>query len=115
MTVDVVGFQYWWTVRYPDQDATTANEIHIPVGREVALRLTSADVIHSFWVPELGGKLDMLPDKTNTLVLEADEPGEHVSRCAEFCGLQHWAMRFGVRAVPQDEFDQWVRDEGGSV
>jgi cytochrome c oxidase subunit 2 len=108
LVIDVVGHQWWWEVHYPEQRITTANEIHIPVGRAVALRLTSADVIHSFWVPELGGKLDMLPDKTNTLVLEADEPGEHVSRCAEFCGLQHTLMGMVVVAEPQERFDSWV-------
>ncbi|HWC10752.1 MAG TPA: cytochrome c oxidase subunit II, partial [Acidimicrobiales bacterium] len=108
LVIEVVGHQWWWEVRYPEERITTANEVHIPVGRSVALRLTSADVIHSFWVPELGGKMDMLPDKTNTLVLEADEPGEHVSRCAEFCGLQHTLMGMVVVAEPADRFNSWV-------
>ncbi len=108
LVVEVVGHQWWWEVRYPDEDVTTANEIHVPVGRDVALRLTSADVIHSFWVPELGGKLDMLPDGTNTLVLRADEPGEHVNRCAEYCGLQHTLMQMVVVAEPQEQFDAWA-------
>jgi cytochrome c oxidase subunit 2 len=108
LVIEVVGHQWWWEVGYPEERITTANEVHIPVGRSVALRLTSADVIHSFWVPELGGKLDMLPDKTNTLVLKADEPGEYVSRCAEFCGLQHTLMSMVVVAEPQERFDSWV-------
>ena len=108
LVIDVVGHQWWWEVKYPEEGITTANEIHLPVGRDVALRLRSADVIHSFWVPELGGKMDLLPDKTNTLVLEADEPGEHVSRCAEFCGLQHTLMGMVVVAEPQDRFNSWV-------
>ncbi len=107
LVIDVVGHQWWWEVRYPEEEITTANEIHVPVGRDVALRLTSADVIHSFWVPELGGKLDMLPDGTNTLVLRADEPGEHVNRCAEYCGLQHTLMQMVVVAEPQEQFDAW--------
>ncbi|HEX2192268.1 MAG TPA: cytochrome c oxidase subunit II [Acidimicrobiales bacterium] len=108
LVVEVVGHQWWWEVRYPAGGVTTANELHIPVGRPVALRLSSVDVIHSFWVPELGGKMDMLPDKTNTLVLEADEPGEHVSRCAEFCGLQHTLMGMVVVAEPRERFDAWL-------
>jgi len=108
LVIDVIGHQWWWEVHYPEEDVTTANEMHIPVGRPVALRLTSADVIHSFWVPALGGKLDMLPDKVNTLVLEADEPGEHVSRCAEFCGLQHTLMGMVVVAEAEERFDSWV-------
>ena len=87
---------------------TVANEIHIPAGEPVELPLTSADVIHSFWVPELHGKLDMLPDGPNTLVLEADEPGEYLGACAEFCGLQHANMGFLVIAQPRDEFDAWL-------
>ena len=108
LVIDVVGHQWWWEVRYPEEGITTANEIHMPVGRPVALRLTSADVIHSFWVPALGGKLDMLPDNTNTLILEADEPGEHVSRCAEYCGLQHTMMTMVVVAEDQQQFASWV-------
>ena len=113
LVVEVVGHQWWWEVRYPDEGITTANELHIPVGRPVALQLTSADVIHSFWVPRLGGKMDLLPDGTNTLVLEADEPGEHHSQCAEFCGLQHANMGLVVVAEPQERFASWVDDRKG--
>ena len=108
LVIEVVGHQWWWEVRYPEEGVTTANEMHIPVGREIALRLGSADVIHSFWVPALGGKMDMLPERTNTLVLEADEPAEHIGRCAEFCGLQHTLMGMVVVAEPQERFDSWV-------
>ncbi|HEX2048630.1 MAG TPA: cytochrome c oxidase subunit II [Acidimicrobiales bacterium] len=108
LVVEVVGHQWWWEVRYPAEGITTANEMHIPVGRSVALQLTSADVIHSFWVPALGGKLDLLPDKVNTLVLEADEPGRHLNRCAEFCGLQHTLMGMDVVAERPDAFAAWV-------
>ena len=89
------------------------NELHLPVGRPVNLQLTSADVIHSFWVPALAGKLDMLPDHTNTLVLEADEPGVHQSRCAEFCGLEHTKMVLTVVAEPEDRFAAWVAERRG--
>lgn len=108
LVVEVIGHQWWWEVRYPEEDITTANELHLPVGRAVSIELSSADVIHSFWVPALGGKLDALPDGTNTLVLEADEPGEFDSECAEFCGLQHANMALVVVAEPQDRFLLWV-------
>jgi cytochrome c oxidase subunit 2 len=106
--IEVEAYQFWWSARYVDGDVTVANEIHIPAGEPVELTLTSADVIHSFWVPELHGKLDMLPDGPNTLVLEADEPGEYFGACAEFCGLQHAGMNFLVIAQPRAEFDGWL-------
>jgi cytochrome c oxidase subunit II len=113
LVIEVVGHQFWWEVRYPDAGITTTNELHIPVGRHINLQLTSADVIHSFWVPELAGKLDLLPDRTNTLVLQADEPGEHVSRCAEYCGLQHTRMLLTVVAEPEQQFTAWVAERRG--
>ncbi len=111
LVVEIVGHQWWYEVHYPDEGITTRNELHIPVGRPVALRLTSADVIHSFWVPALGGKMDMLPDRTNTLILQADEPGEHRSRCAEFCGLEHADMKLLVIAEPADRFASWMAEQ----
>jgi cytochrome c oxidase subunit 2 len=111
LVVEIVGHQWWWEVHYPEQGITTANEVHIPVGRPVALQLTSADVIHSFWVPALAGKMDLLPDGTNTLVLEAAEPGEHLSQCAEFCGLQHANHALVVVAEPAERFAAWVADQ----
>jgi cytochrome c oxidase subunit 2 len=113
LVIEVVGHQFWWEVRYPDAGITTTNELHIPVGRRINLQLTSADVIHSFWVPELAGKLDLLPDRTNTLVLQADEPGEHVSRCAEYCGLEHTRMVLTVVAEPEEQFTAWVAERRG--
>jgi cytochrome c oxidase subunit 2 len=111
MVVEMVAHQWWWEVRYPDQQVTARNELHIPVGQRVNLQLTSADVIHSFWVPELAGKMDALPDGVNTLVLEADQPGEHQSLCAEFCGLEHANMRLRVFAEPTDQFESWIADQ----
>ena len=108
LVVEIVGHQWWYEVRYPEQGVTLRNELRIPVGEPVELRLTSADVIHSFWVPELGGKRDLLPDDVNTLVLQADEPGEHVARCAEFCGLHHTTMHMTVVAEPADDFESWI-------
>jgi cytochrome c oxidase subunit II len=113
LVVEIVGHQFWWEVRYPAEGITVRDELHLPVGRPVSLQLTSADVIHSFWVPALAGKLDLLPNHTNTLVLEADEPGEHRSRCAEFCGLEHTTMVLTVVAEPEERFASWVAERRG--
>jgi cytochrome c oxidase subunit 2 len=113
LVIEVVGHQFWWEVRYPDAGVTVTNELHLPVGRPVNLQLTSADVIHSFWVPELAGKIDMLPDHPNTLVLEADRPGVHLSRCAEYCGLEHTRMVLRVVAEPEERFAAWVAERRG--
>jgi cytochrome c oxidase subunit II len=115
LEIEVVGHMWWWKVRYPAAGVTTANELHLPVGRPVTVRLTSADVIHSFWVPALGGKLDLLPDGVNTLVLQADEPGEHRNRCAEYCGLQHTKMGMVVVAEPADRFEAWLAEQRHSA
>ena len=108
VVVEVVGHQWWWEVRYPDHGVVTANEIHIPSGEAVEVRLLSDDVIHSFWIPELGGKIDLIPGRTNTLVIEANQPGEYRGQCAEFCGLQHAKMRLLVVAEEREDFDEWV-------
>ncbi len=113
LVIEVVGHQFWWEVRYPEQGLTVRDELHLPVGRRVNLQLTSADVIHSFWVPELAGKLDLLPARTNTLVLEADRPGVHTSRCAEFCGLEHTRMVLTVVAESEERFAAWVAERRG--
>lgn len=109
VTIDVIGHQFWWEVHYPEQGIRTANEIYIPVGQPVELRLTSADVIHSFWVPRLGGKLDLNPGKTNVMWLQADEPGTYRGQCAEFCGIQHTHMALLVVAEPPKQFGAWAR------
>jgi len=111
LTVDVRGHQFWWEVRYPDHHVITANELHLPVGRPVRVRLTSADVIHNFWVPELHGKQDMTPGHTNVFWLMADRPGEFLGRCAEYCGVQHALMAFVVVAEPEDAFQSWLAAE----
>lgn len=111
LTVEVTGQQWWWKVRYLDRDAsrvlTTANEIHIPVGRPVRIRLIGADVIHSFWVPALGGKMDTIPGQTNTTWIEADRPGRYRGQCAEYCGPQHANMALLVVAEAPAAFDAW--------
>jgi len=106
--IEVVGYQFWWAATYPDEGVTVANELHIPAGEPVELRITSADVIHSFWVPELHGKLDGLPETTNTLTIEADEPGVYGGVCAEFCGIQHANMGFLVIADEPSDYDAWL-------
>jgi cytochrome c oxidase subunit II len=113
LVIEVVGHQFWWEVRYPTHGVTVRDELHLPVGRPVNLQLSSADVIHSFWVPELAGKIDMLPDYTNTLVLEADRPGVHLNRCAEFCGLEHTKMVMTVVAEPEEQFAAWLAERRG--
>jgi cytochrome c oxidase subunit II len=108
LTIEVIGHQFWWEVHYPEQGVLTANEIHIPTGEPVFIRLTSRDVIHSFWVPQLHGKLDMVPGETNTMWIEADDVGVYRGICAEFCGIQHAHMHFLVVAQPADEFAAWL-------
>jgi cytochrome c oxidase subunit 2 len=108
LTIDVTGFQWWWEVRYGDAAVTTANEIHLPVGQPVDVRLTSHDVIHSFWVPQLHGKLDVNPGHITTLRLIADEPGVYWGECAEYCGIQHANMRLVVVVEAPEAFQQWL-------
>lgn len=111
VTIEVIGHQWWWEVHYPEQSIITANEITIPVGQPVRINLTSADVIHSFWVPELHGKLDLIPGRTNTFWLEADHAGAYWGLCAEFCGTQHAKMHFLVVAVAPADFDVWLANQ----
>ena len=107
-TIELTGYRWWWDVRYADQEIDSANEIRIPVGVPVAIELLSADVIHSFWVPNLHGKMDMMPDHMNRFWLRADRPGIFRGVCAEFCGQQHALMGIDVIAMPREEFDAWV-------
>jgi cytochrome c oxidase subunit II len=98
-------------VKYPDHDIVTANEVHIPINTAVELRLSSIDVIHSFWVPTLQGKMDLVPGRTNSSWINARQPGVFRGMCAEFCGLQHAHMQFLVIAQTQEEFDAWVQHQ----
>lgn len=109
LTVEVTGHQWWWEVHYPDEGVTTANEIHIPTGEPLEIKLKSQDVIHSFWVPELHGKLDLVPGQTNTFWLQADQDGEYWGICAEYCGIQHAKMQFVVVAQPPAELERWLQ------
>ncbi|MDQ3752351.1 MAG: cytochrome c oxidase subunit II [Actinomycetota bacterium] len=111
MTVEVVGHDWWWEARYDGGEIVTANEIHIPVGQPVRFELTTDDVLHSFWVPQLQAKTDMVPGRVNHTWLEADSPGRYRGQCAEFCGLQHAKMAFFVVAQSQDDFDAWMEEQ----
>jgi cytochrome c oxidase subunit II len=108
VTIEVVGHKWWWEVRYPDHGIVTANEIYIPTGRPVRFELWTADVIHSFWVPQLHGKRDLLPEVVNIFWFLADRPGVYRGQCAEYCGLQHARMAFEVIAMESDAFETWV-------
>lgn len=109
LTVEVVGHRWWWEARYLKGDSTviTANEIHIPVGQPVRVELASYDVIHSFWVPKLAGKTDVIPGQRNVTWLEADRPGVYRGQCTEYCGPQHGNMALYVVADPPDQFARW--------
>ena len=114
LTIEVVGHQWWWEFHYGgagDGDFTTANEMHIPVGTQVRLSLKTADVIHSFWVPALGGKTDLIPGRTNTMWLEADRPGIYRGQCSEFCGVEHAQMALRVIADDPTDYRAWLRSQ----
>jgi cytochrome c oxidase subunit 2 len=108
LTVRVIGHQWWWEVRYPGTTAVTANEIHIPVRTPVRVEVQTADVIHSFWVPQLNRTIDTIPGRTNAIELYADAVGRYRGQCDEFCGLQHAHMAFFVYADPRDVFRRWL-------
>lgn len=109
--IEVTAHQWWWSATYldgePHQHVETANEIHVPVGRPVILRLKSSDVIHSLWVPNLAGKKDLIPGRTAVVNFRADAPGTYRGQCAEFCGYQHALMGFLIVAEPPAQFEQW--------
>ncbi len=113
LQIEVTAYQWWWNVEYqhpePEQRVRTANELHIPVGRTVGIKLLATDVIHSFWVPALHGKLDAIPGHETTLWLRADRPGIYRGQCAEYCGTQHAHMAFVVIAEPADDFERWIQ------
>ena len=114
----VEGEQFWWRVRYELQDGTrfdTANEIRLPRGERVEFLLTAEDVIHSFWIPSLGGKMDMIPGTTNRLVLQPDRIGRFRGACAEFCGASHALMAFEVEVMEPDDFRAWATREAAPV
>lgn len=110
LRIDVTARQWQWDITHSGTGIIEENVIHVPVGRVVELRMDSIDVIHSLWVPQLAGKVDVLPDHTNSLIFTADEPGEFRGQCAEFCGLGHSGMELRVVALEQDDWRQWVAE-----
>ena len=119
VTVRIIGHRWWWEVKYLDPDSTktivTANELHVPVGQPVRLELTSADVIHSFWIPQLAGKTDVIPGQTNIAWLQADSAGVYRGACTEYCGLQHANMAAIVVAEAPPGFAQWQMTQRGAA
>ncbi len=116
LQIEVIGHQWWWEFRYPEYGIITANEIYIPTGRTVNFKLTSNDVIHSFWAPQLGGKRDLITNRTNYIWLTPDstmQPAEWNGFCTEYCGTSHGKMRFRVFTVKPDQFASWVAKERG--
>ncbi|HEY8550160.1 MAG TPA: cytochrome c oxidase subunit II [Vicinamibacterales bacterium] len=115
ITVDVIGHQWWWEFQYHDMPASgwvsSPNELHIPVGVPVVIKATSRDVIHSFWVPNLSGKRDLVPGMTTHTWIQADVPGGYRGQCAEFCGHQHANMAFLVVAEPMEQFQRWLEEQ----
>jgi cytochrome c oxidase subunit 2 len=112
--IKVIGRQWWWQVVYldptPGNQVVAANEIHIPAGKPVELQIESHDVIHSFWIPNLHGKKDLIPGHATTLWLQADRPGRYPGQCAEFCGLQHAHMRLALFAHPESDYQKWLSE-----
>ncbi|WP_186577587.1 cytochrome c oxidase subunit II [Aquibacillus kalidii] len=110
LNISVTGNQYWWHFSYDDQEIQTSQDLYIPTGKKVYLNMISSDVLHSFWVPSISGKMDTNPENENTMYIEAYEEGVYWGKCAELCGPSHSKMDFKVVAVSQEEFDQWVSD-----
>src|SRR5688572_20428595 len=115
LVVEVIAQQWWWNVEYqhpePEQRVRTANELHLPIGRTVAIKLLATDVIHSFWVPALHGKLDAIPGHSTVLWLRPDRAGVYRGQCAEYCGLQHAHMAFTVVVEESDAFERWIQGQ----
>lgn len=110
LNINVTGHQYWWNFEYEDHNVTTSQDLYIPVGEKVYVNILSSDVIHSFWVPTITGKMDANPENMNTMYIEAYEEGVYWGKCAELCGPSHSLMDFKVIAVSPEEFDQWITD-----
>jgi cytochrome c oxidase subunit 2 len=119
LSIDVTGYFWWWEISYRRgggaSPVSSANELRLPAGEPVELLLRANDVIHSFWVPNLAGKTDMIPGRVNRMVIQADHPGIYRGQCAEYCGLQHSLMAFDVIVVPRAEFDAWLAGLGQPV
>lgn len=107
----ITAHQWWWDMKYPKYNVTTANELHIPTGKKLLMRVQSADVIHDWWVPELGRKIDAVPGKLNYNWIEADTSGVYTGTCSEYCGMEHAWMRISVVAQDQKDFDKWINSQ----
>ncbi len=111
LDIRVIGHQWWWEYQYPDQGVVTSYELHVPTGRPLRLHIETSDVIHSFWVPRFGWKMDGIPNNPNDIVVQVDEPGVYDGVCTEFCGVQHAWMRVSVVAQEPADFDTWVTQQ----
>lgn len=113
LRVRAVGHQWWWEFQYPDHKVVTANELHVPLGTLVSVDVESVDVIHSFWIPQMGGKIDVIPGRVNHTWFQPEQVGTFQGQCAEFCGVQHANMRFAVVVEPKEEFQAWLENQQG--
>jgi len=109
--IEIIAHQWWWDFRYPQKGVVTANELHIPVGKKLLMKVEAADVIHSWWVPSLGRKIDAIPGRSNYAWIEADEAGTYDGACSEYCGAEHAWMRIKVIAEPEEEYEAWLQHE----
>jgi cytochrome c oxidase subunit 2 len=114
--VTAIGHQFWWEFQYPQYGFTTANELHVPVSDPKAptptyMKLSSADVIHSFWVPRLAGKTDLIPSRVNEMWIDPSKPGMYEGQCSQFCGTEHAKMLLRVYVQPRADFDEWVKNQ----
>jgi cytochrome c oxidase subunit 2 len=107
LVVEVTGHQWWWEFKYPEYDLTTAGDLHVPTGRTIDLRMTTGDVVHSFWTPQLAGKRDVFPGRDNRLWFKTEQAGTYAGQCAEFCGTEHARMAFQIIAQDSADFDAW--------
>jgi cytochrome c oxidase subunit 2 len=115
LEVTVVGHRYWWEYRYPGHKVITANELHVPVGQPTFLNLLSADTDHSFWVPRLAGKTDLIPNHPNQMWIEPRETGLYLGQCAQYCGTQHAKMLLRVYVESREDFDRWIKEQGAGA
>ena len=115
LNVEIIGHQWWWEFRYPSLGITTANEMHVPANTNIIMTIESNDVIHSFWVPQLGRKLDAIPGRVNTNWFRSGNPGRYDGQCAEFCGAEHALMHTQIVVETQDQFQAWVKDQKAPI
>jgi cytochrome c oxidase subunit II len=111
LVIDVIGHKFWWEVHYPDHDVVTANEVHVPIDQRVRLNLHTEDVIHSWWIPRVHGKVDMIPGSDNIMTFTVEEPGRYRGQCAEYCGVAHAQMAKFLVAQEPDDFEAWVEGQ----